>query len=310
VAVFGTNHELADRRRRLILTGAMSNAVATNLSVNADSQPAWKRMLPFAVLAAAVIAAGVAMLTPGSGAASAAATVIDAKLVQAYPHDETAFCQGLAFHESQLLEGTGQYGRSRLRLVDLETGRPRIDVPLANNVFGEGVTVWKDRILQLTWQNGYVIVYDANTLRQTGTVAYRDIDPKLREGWGLTHDGTHLILSDGTSLLRFIDPERWVTVKSMRVKSGFRSVDKLNELEYINGEIFANVWYQDRIARIDPESGRVTSWLDVSKLRPRSVRRNREAVLNGIAWDAQQQRLFVTGKNWPKLFEIRYEAAP
>ncbi len=263
--------------------------------------------MPLLILAAAVICAGAALLAPGNGATTTAAASTDAKLVKAYPHDATAFCQGLVIHNGRLLEGTGQYGRSRLRQVNLETGEPEIDVPLANNVFGEGITVWKNQILQLTWQNGYLIVYDVETLQPTGTIAYRDIDPTLKEGWGLTHDGTYLILSDGTSLLRFIDPESWRVVKSMRVKSGFRSVSKLNELEYVNGEIFANVWYQDRIARIDPESGQVNSWLDVSALRPRAVRRNREAVLNGIAWDADQQRLYVTGKHWPALFEIRYE---
>ncbi|MEZ6061797.1 MAG: glutaminyl-peptide cyclotransferase [Planctomycetaceae bacterium] len=285
-----------------------NTAVKHVASVSTVPRPRRMRMLPLVILAATSLCAGMVFFLPAPGSSFAnAVESTEAKLVKAYPHDATAFCQGLVVYRGQLLEGTGQYGRSRLRLVELESGVPDVDVPLANDVFGEGVTVWKDQIIQLTWQNGYLIVYDAATFKRTGTVAYRDIDASLKEGWGLTHDGTHLILSDGTSLLRFIDPETWRVVKSMRVKSGLRSLSRLNELEYVNGEIFANVWYQDRIARIDPESGRVTGWLDVSALRPRAVRRNREAVLNGIAWDAEQQRLFVTGKHWPNVFEIRYD---
>jgi glutamine cyclotransferase len=256
------------------------------------------------VLVVATVAAGAAMLSPG--ASTAAAPVQTVRLVKTFPHDRNSFCQGLVMLNGAILEGTGQYNRSRLRLVDLPTGKPTVDVALPGNVFGEGVTVWKNRILQLTWKNGYLLTYDSATLQRTGSVQYRTIDRNLYEGWGITHDGTHLIISDGSSTLRFVDPETFRMVRRLRVKDGFRGVSKLNELEFVNGEILANVWYKDRIARIDPDSGRVVGWLDLRALRPPTLRNDREAVLNGIAWDAVSQRLFVTGKNWPTLLEISF----
>jgi glutamine cyclotransferase len=266
--------------------------------------------MPIAALLVAALATLTAFIAPGSQPTASAAPVEKVQVVRVYPHDATSFCQGLAVHQGQILEGTGQYGHSRLRLVDLESGTPRMDVRLNDSIFGEGVTVWGSQILQLTWRNGVILIYDATTLQQTGQVAYRQIDPRLREGWGLTHDGQHLILSDGSSTLRFIDPTTWKLVRTVRVKSGIRSIGKLNELEYVNGEILANVWYSDRIARIDPEGGRVNGWLDLSDIKPAEVRRQRESVLNGIAWDAENRRLFVTGKHWPKLFEISYSGMP
>ncbi|MEO2017285.1 MAG: glutaminyl-peptide cyclotransferase [Fuerstiella sp.] len=264
----------------------------------------WSRLVPLVVLVLAAVAAGAAMLSPGVSTTAAPVTFV--KVVNTFPHDRTSFCQGLVMLNGAILEGTGQYNRSRLRLVDLPTGKPTMDVALPGNVFGEGVTVWKNTILQLTWKNGYLLTYDSTTLRRTGSVQYRQIDRGLYEGWGITHDGTHLIISDGSSTLRFVDPETFKTVRRLRVKDGFRGVSKLNELEFVNGEILANVWYRDRIARIDPKSGRVAGWLDLRALRPASLRNDREAVLNGIAWDAAGQRLFVTGKNWPTLLEISY----
>ena len=264
----------------------------------------WSRLVPLVVLVLAAVAASAAMLSPG--AATTAAPVISVKVVNTFPHDSTSFCQGLVVLNGAILEGTGQYNRSRLRLVDLSTGKPTVDVALPGNVFGEGVTVWKNTILQLTWKNGYLLTYDSTTLKRTGSVKYRSIDRNLYEGWGITHDGIHLIISDGSSTLRFVDPETFKTVRRLRVKDGFLGVSNLNELEYVNGEILANVWYKDRIARIDPESGRVLGWLDLRPLRPAALRNDREAVLNGIAWDPVGQRLFVTGKNWPTLLEITY----
>ena len=172
-------------------------------------------------------------------------------------------------------------------------------------MFGEGITVWKDRVIQLTWKNGYLLLYDAASLQRQAYVRYRDIDSSLKEGWGITHDGVHLIISDGSSVLRFVDPSTFKLVRKLNVKNGFRSLSQLNELEFVQGEIFANVWYSDQIARIDPSSGKVTGWLDLSAIIPREVRRNKEAVLNGIAWDPTEKRLFVTGKHWPKLYQIR-----
>lgn len=262
--------------------------------------------MPIAVLLSAAIAAGASLFAPVSSPAAPRTPVNAVRVVHAYPHDPTAFSQGLVVHAGKLLEGTGHYGQSKLRSVDLLTGKPNVDIKLSNDVFGEGVTVWKDSILQLTWKNGYLITYDAATFKRTGTVAYRDIDPTLKEGWGITHNGTHLIISDGTSALRIVDPKTFRTVKRLRVKDGFLRLGQLNELEFINGEIFANVWYRDQIARINPETGRVNSWLDLTPLRPAAVANNREAVLNGIAWDPISKRLFVTGKNWPTLYEISF----
>ncbi|HQX52813.1 MAG TPA: glutaminyl-peptide cyclotransferase [Planctomycetaceae bacterium] len=266
-----------------------------------------KTVMPIAVLCIAVVAATSAMLLPKPSAEAAAPPVTRAVLVKAYPHDRTAFCQGLAIHNGQLVEGTGQYQKSRLRLVDIESGKSVSDQKNSDDVFGEGVAVWKDRIFQLTWKNGYLLVYDAKTLQRTGFVRYSAIDPKLAEGWGLTHDGHSLILSDGSADLRFINPDTFKLEKKLRVKSGYRSLTKLNELEFVNGQILANVWYEDRIACIDPASGQVTEWIDLSHLRPREVKHDREAVLNGIAWDEKARRLFVTGKHWPTLFEIKLE---
>ncbi len=259
--------------------------------------------MPLAVLLIAVVAAGASWLAPAS---SAGAPVEPVKVVHAYPHDKTSFCQGLVVHNGKILEGTGHYNQSRLRAVDLLTGKPDIDIALPGDVFGEGITVWENTIIQLTWKNGYLITYDGTTFERTGTVPMKQIDSTLREGWGITHNGTHLIISDGSSTLRLVDPQTFRVVKRLRVKDGFRSVSQINELEFVNGEIFANVWYKDHIARIDPETGRVNGWLDLSALRPPELARSREAVLNGIAWDATSKRLFVTGKNWPVLYEISY----
>ncbi len=258
--------------------------------------------MPCVVLIVAVVA-GASLLVPESSA-GAAPPVTRATLVQAYPHDPTAFCQGLVVYDGQLLEGTGQYSHSRLRRVDIESGRSVADQKLGSEIFGEGITVWKDTVLQLTWRNGYLITYDAKTLQKTGTVRYSAIDRSLREGWGIAHDGHSLIISDGSSTMRFVNPETFRLERTLTVRAGSRALSKLNELEFVNGQIYANVWYDDRIACIDAENGAVTGWIELSHLRPREVRGNREAVLNGIAWDEKSGRLFVTGKHWPKLFEI------
>ena len=259
--------------------------------------------MPIAIMFGVTIAVGATMMTSGL---PADAEVTEVQLVKAYPHDQASFCQGLVVFNGALLEGTGQYERSRLRLVDMESGVPSIDIPLANNVFGEGVTVWQNTILQLTWKNGYLITYDASTFRQTGTVPLNKIDRSLAEGWGITHDGKHLIISDGSAVLRFVDPSTYRLIKRVHVKDGRRAVTNLNELEFVNGEVFANVWYKDQIARIDPNTGKVNSWLNLAPLRPAVVRNDKEAVLNGIAWDADKKRLFVTGKNWPALYEVSF----
>lgn len=222
------------------------------------------------------------------------------EVVQSYPHDPLAYTQGLAFDHGVLFEGTGKYRESTLRRVELATGRVLQSVRLSNDAFGEGVAVWGGEVLQLTWRNQYGIVYDKSTLGERRRFRYNG------EGWGLTHDGTHLIMSDGSSTLRFLDPKTFRVVRQLLVRSGGRRVASLNELEYVRGEILANIWYKDYIARISPASGEVLGWIDLDTLVPTGL--DREAVANGIAYDAENDRMFVTGKNWPQLFEIRLVA--
>jgi glutamine cyclotransferase len=220
------------------------------------------------------------------------------EVVAAYPHDPSAFTQGLTVHEGVLYEGTGQYGASSVRRVDLATGRIERLRALDGRYFGEGIAILGGKLYQLTWQNGVGIVYDLQTFDVVETFRYNG------EGWGLTQDGAHLIVSDGSPTLRYLDPATFTVVRELAVRDGDLPVERLNELEYVDGEIWANIWYEDRIARISPQSGAVLGWVDLAMLYPRSARGS-EAVLNGIAYDAAAERLFVTGKNWPQLYEIR-----
>ena len=220
-------------------------------------------------------------------------------LTRTYPHSQDAYCQGLVFQDGFLFEGTGNYGESSLRKVELETGKVLQERKLDARLFGEGITIWKDQIIQLTWKSRQAIVYDLKTFQQQGRFAYRG------EGWGLTHDGKQLIMSDGSATLQFLDPKTFKVQRQLTVRDGRRRITNLNELEYVEGEIYANIWYDDRIARISPQTGKVIGWLDLSRLYPQSQRPHRDAVLNGIAYDAQQRRLLVTGKHWPRLYEIQ-----
>ncbi len=227
----------------------------------------------------------------------AAPVVAGFKVVAVYPHDPNAFTQGLAIAGGQLYEGTGLYGQSTIRKVDLTTGRVEKQRPINATYFGEGIAILDGHLYELTWQSGVGIVYDLATFTQQRTFQYTG------EGWGLTQDGKQLILSDGSSKLRFFDPQTFAVVREIDVRDHGQPVTKLNELEYIDGEIWSNVWYDDRIARISPATGEVLGWIDLAALYPKSARGN-EAVLNGIAYDAAAKRLFVTGKNWPQLYEI------
>jgi glutaminyl-peptide cyclotransferase len=220
------------------------------------------------------------------------------QVVRVYPHDSNAFTQGLQFVDGVLYEGTGLNGRSSIRKVKLETGEvlKRRDVPAQH--FGEGIAVWKTDLIELTWQSQVAIVYDKDTFEQRRTFTYSG------EGWGLTHDGTNLIMSDGTEYLRVLDPATFQVRKRIRVMAGQVPLRNLNELEFVKGEVLANIWTTDYIARINPETGRVVGYLDLRGLLTASERPS-DGVLNGIAYDAQRDRLFVTGKLWPKLFEIR-----
>lgn len=268
---------------------------------NPGTRKRW--LIPTVVLTLMATIAGASLLS-GSSSAADSAPVYDVKLVQSYPHDTTSFCQGLVVHQGKLLEGTGHYGESRLRLVDLNTGKPSIDIPLSDQIFGEGVTVFGNTAIQLTWKNGYLILYDVRTWKQAGTVRLSQIDRGLYEGWGVTHDGTHLIISDGSATIRYVDPQKWRIVRRIHVKDGRKAIRNLNELEYVNGRIYANIWYDDRIAVINPSTGKVEKYFNMAPLRPKSVKGDREAALNGIAWEPSSNRLFVTGKFWPNVFEI------
>ena len=221
------------------------------------------------------------------------------RVVKSYPHDRNAFTQGLEFRDGSLYEGTGLVGRSSLRKVNLETGQvvQRFDVP--QPFFGEGITVLNQRIVQLTWQSQTGFIYDKSTFRLLGSFNYSG------EGWGMTNDGKQIYMSDGTSQLRVWDPATFKEIRRITVKDGSREITALNELEFVRGEILANVWQTDRIARIGPKDGKVLGWIDLGGILSRSDRPEPEAVLNGIAYDATADRLFVTGKLWPRIFEIQ-----
>lgn len=221
------------------------------------------------------------------------------QVVNAYPHDTGAFTQGLIFVDGKLYEGTGQEGRSSLREVELQSGRvlKKVDVPVP--FFGEGITLLNGKIYQLTWQHQIGFIYNAQTLEKTGEFPYTG------EGWGITNDGHSLIISDGSNRLKFLDPDSFRVTKTIAVTDGGTRVNELNELEYVNGEVYANIWHDQRIVTIDPQNGRVTGWIDLSGLLQPGAVTDEEAVLNGIAYDQASGRLFVTGKLWPQLFEIK-----
>lgn len=221
-------------------------------------------------------------------------------VVKTYPHDPSAFTQGLTLDDGWLYEGTGGYGRSSIRRIDLDSGQVAQLATLDRAYFGEGIAILDERLYQLTWQQGTVFVYDVKSFHPLARFRYAG------EGWGLTTDGELLIVSDGSNELRYFEPADFTVVRTVAVTDGGTPVVRLNELEYINGEIWANVWGEERIARIDPRSGKVLAWLDLSGLHPRD-RRGMDDVLNGIAYDAAANRVFVTGKHWPRLFELRVE---
>ncbi len=223
------------------------------------------------------------------------------RIVNVYPHDSRAFTQGLVYHHGFLFESTGLYGRSTLRKVRLESGEVIQQHPVDAKYFAEGLTDWGDRLIQLTWRSSIGFVYDLRTLRVQREFSY------LGEGWGLTHDRKRLIMSDGSSSLRFLDPATFKEIGRVSVKDRGEPVENLNELDFVRNDVFANVWHTDRIAIIEPRSGQVIGWIDLSGLLSNSYRTDPEAVLNGIAYDSAGDRLFVTGKLWPKLFEIHLE---
>lgn len=221
------------------------------------------------------------------------------KIVNSFDHDSQAFTQGLVFEDGFLYEGTGLYGYSSLRKVELKTGKVVQFHRLGEDLFGEGITIFKDKIIQLTLYAQTGFVYHKSTFEIA-----RQFDYPF-EGWGITHDGEHLITSDGTAELRFLDPDTFQEVRRIKVMDDGTAIQGLNELEYVEGEIFANIWFADRIVRIEPQTGEVTSWIDLTGLRAASANYHPDAVLNGIAYDPAGKRLFVTGKLWSKLYQIK-----
>jgi glutamine cyclotransferase len=219
-------------------------------------------------------------------------------VVNTYPHDRNAFTEGLVFDDGVLYEGTGRYGNSSLRRVELETGDVLQIRELSPEFFGEGITICGAKIIQLTWQSHVGFVYDKNTFGLLQDFHYPT------EGWGITYDGDHIIMSDGTSTLHFLDPQTFDEVGQLEVLDSNGPVTNLNELEYVQGEIYANVWQTNEIAIIAPATGRVVGWADLEGLLTMEDLSEPVDVLNGIAYDAATDRLFVTGKLWPKLFEI------
>ena len=235
---------------------------------------------------------------PGDSATPDVVPVFTFKIVNTYPHNRNAFTQGLVFEDGFLYEGTGQYGQSSLRKVDLQTGDIIQIRELPPQLFGEGITIYGNKVIQLTWLSGIGFVYDKANFQLLQEFSY------ATEGWGITHDGKRFIMSDGTSTLHVLDPESFEEVGRIEVSDNKGPVTGLNELEYIDGEIYANVFEKDHIARIVPQTGEVVGWIDLEGLLRPEDYIHRVDVLNGIAYDAENERLFVTGKWWPKLFEI------
>ncbi len=229
-------------------------------------------------------------------------------VIKTYKHDGNAFTQGLVFNNGLFYESTGEYGESSLRKVEVESGKVLQKYDLAKEVFAEGMTIFKDKIYQISWENEVCFVYDMN-FKLLKEFKYQG------EGWGLTHDGINLIMSDGTHVIRFMNPENFQMVKTITVlQDNGKPLMNLNELEFVKGEIWANIWHSEQpnilgksnyIARIDPNSGKLIGWIDLDKISPKDVEANSENTLNGIAYDEATDRIFVTGKNWKNIFEIK-----
>ena len=220
-------------------------------------------------------------------------------IVKTMPHDTSAFTEGLTIQDGTLYESNGQNGASDVRIVDLKTGAVKNSVKLDAQYFGEGMTILNGKIFQLTWQNHQGFIYDENTLAKLGDFTYTN------EGWGLTNDGRFLIMSDGSNAITYLNPETFQVQKVVYVYDKGQPLPNINELEYIKGVLYANIWHTDKVVQIDPAFGEIIGWIDFSGLRSPEAQQNQEAVLNGIAYDSASDQLFVTGKLWDKLFEVK-----
>jgi glutamine cyclotransferase len=248
---------------------------------------------------------GIALLLCLSRLSSAAAAPIDGyKVVATYPHSIESYTEGFFYLDGKFYEGTGRSGQSAVMALDPKTGKPTVQRILPPEYFGEGIVDWGPYILEWTWKSGICFVYDRATLQPVTQFNYKG------EGWGMTRTASELITSDGSATLNFRDPNTFQETHHIVVKDDGKSIDNLNELEFVKGEIYANVWHSDRIARISPQDGHVIAWIDLVGLLPPDQKVDPEAVLNGIAYDSQHDRLFVTGKLWPLIFEIKIVPRP
>ncbi len=287
--------------RFLVLLGLLSALCACGFAPQAvvvTPSPTPAPPSPAPAATQSIIAAPLTMSEPPTPGATDV-PIATYHVINTYPHDPQAFTEGLVYENGYLYEGTGLTGHSTLRKVKLETGEILQTTPITDPTqFGEGITIFGDKIFQLTWQSHVGFIYDKASFARLGEFSYPT------EGWGLTHDGQRLIMSDGTARLHFLDPQTLAEVGHVDVYDRNGPVVQINELEYINGEVYANIWQTDRIARISPQTGQVLGWIDLTGLLPPEERQPPVDVLNGIAYDAAGDRLFVTGKRWPKLFEI------
>ena len=260
-------------------------------------------MIGYYIIAGAWVA--ISALSNASAQTTAMPVVYDYEIVNTFPHDTGAFTQGLFVEDGHFVESTGMRGESTLRRVEIETGEIIENHPLPDRYFGEGVVAWDNRLIMLTYKAGIAFVFDRTSLKKVDQFRYPG------EGWGLTHNGTHLVMSDGTSRLRLLDPETYDQVGTINVTYQGQPLKYLNELEFINGEIFANIYGKDVVVTIDPSTGHITGVIQLSGLLKREdfIHGNTD-VLNGIAYDEKNDRLFVTGKRWPKLFEIKLRPRP
>jgi glutaminyl-peptide cyclotransferase len=227
------------------------------------------------------------------------APVAKIRIVNIFPHCPESFTEGLVYHQGYLYESTGIKGKSALKKIEIKSGKVIKEVNLSDEYFGEGMVILKNKIYQLTWQNQVGLIYDLTSFRNAGKFSYQG------EGWGLTTDGKYLIMSNGSSVITYLNPKTFTVIRKINVQDGEMPVNNLNELEFIRGEIWANIFMEDFIVRISPQTGSVLGWIDLSKLQIMFSDKGKKDVLNGIAYDPDGDRIFVTGKYWPNLFEIK-----